>query len=182
MCLLRCKEGEGGREERWRDEETEEKLQRDANVSVFADCEWFVGFLMTLVGGGGGQSDWYRKLHKAAFNPPGWVFGPVWTTIYTLCGIAVWRIVQVRGGFKPAKKELIVYGVQLLANMLWTPFFFGMHLIVVSFIWLLVIDVLVIANIYVFWKVDKASGAMLIPYICWGLFASVLSGTIVATN
>eukprot|EP00003_Mantamonas_plastica_P010654 TRINITY_DN2010_c0_g1_i4.p1 TRINITY_DN2010_c0_g1~~TRINITY_DN2010_c0_g1_i4.p1 ORF type:complete len:158 (+),score=43.15 TRINITY_DN2010_c0_g1_i4:52-525(+) len=148
-------------------------------LCVILSC---TGFLMSLVGGGGGQSEWFRKLHKAAFQPPGWVFGVVWTSLYTLMGIAVWKVVQVRGGFKPAKKELIVYGIQLFANMLWTPFFFGMHLIVVSFIWLLVVDVLVIVNIYYFWQVDKMSAGLLFPYICWGIFASVLSGTIVAIN
>ena len=125
---------------------------------------------------------WYASLNRPALNPPGWVFGPVWTALYIMMGVAaflVWRRdlrrLAVRAG-------LGLFAAQLLLNAIWTPVFFGLQdppaaLIVIGLLW-----VAIAATIVVFWRVSKAASILLMPYILWVSFASYLNYAIVTLN
>lgn len=124
---------------------------------------------------------WYATLNKPAFNPPNWIFAPVWTTLYFLMGVSLFLILE-----KKLKKQrnflIILFSIQLFLNFLWSIIFFGVHLptlalIEITFLWisiaLLIID---------FWKFSKSAAILLVPYILWVSFASILNLYVVLLN
>lgn len=118
---------------------------------------------------------WYATLTKPMLNPPSWIFGPVWTTLYTLMGIALFLVIQKHWYRKEVKVAVYVFAVQLFLNALWSPVFFGaketgIALVIIALMW-----ISIIANIYVFYKVRKAVGYLLIPYLLWVSFAMYLN-------
>lgn len=125
---------------------------------------------------------WYTALNKPAFNPPNWVFGPVWTILYILMGISLYLI--LRGGVdKPLVRQgIILFAIQLVANLLWSIIFFGMHAIFFAFIDILVLFILIVATIVTFFRVSRPAGLLLVPYLCWVGFASVLNAMIWVLN
>lgn len=118
---------------------------------------------------------WYPTLTKPSFNPPNWLFGPVWTTLYALMGVAaflIWR----QGWSQPAVKvALAIFAAQLVLNSLWSIVFFGMHALLPAFIEIVVLWVAILATIVAFWRISPAAGALLVPYILWVSFASLLN-------
>ena len=118
--------------------------------------------------------NWYTTLNKPTFNPPNWVFAPVWTTLYVLMAIAGWRIWRSSG---PAVRRwpLIVFGAQLALNLLWSLLFFGLQQIGLALldIWLLLFAISV--NTVLFWRIDRLAGWFFVPYVLWVGFASVLN-------
>lgn len=125
---------------------------------------------------------WYAGLVKPALNPPSWVFGPVWTTLFVLMGIAaflVWRKGLVR---RDVKNALGIFIIQLILNTLWSVIFFGLHspggaLIEIIFLWLAIL-----ATIISFAKISKPAAWLLVPYILWVSFAAYLNYSIWALN
>jgi benzodiazapine receptor len=117
---------------------------------------------------------WYVALHKASFNPPSWIFGPAWTTLYLLMGVSLFLILQ-----KKLKKQrnflLILFSVQLFLNFLWSVIFFGMHLPLVALLEISLLWISIALLIVDFWKFSKSAAILLIPYLCWVSFASVLN-------
>ncbi len=137
-------------------------------------------FIPLLIGGiSGGLTasaipTWYSTLSKPSFNPPNYLFGPVWTLLYILMGISlylVWNSPQSA----LRKKALIIFAVQLAANFLWSILFFSMHLLFVSIIDILFMWALILSMIITFSKIKKVAGWMNIPYLLWVSFASVLN-------
>jgi len=124
---------------------------------------------------------WYAALDKPSWNPPNAVFGPVWTTLYILMGIAAW-LVWRRAGFAGARTALTLYGVQLALNALWSYLFFGMQSPLAAFLELTVLWGVIVATLVRFWRVSPAAGALLIPYLCWVSFAGVLNFVIWRLN
>lgn len=124
---------------------------------------------------------WYAGLVKPAWNPPAWVFGPVWTTLYAMMAVAAW-LVWREGGWKAQKRGLGLYLVQWALNVLWTPLFFGLHQPGLAFCELLVLDVAVLATLAGFWRVRRLAATLLVPYLVWIMFASYLNYTIWALN
>jgi tryptophan-rich sensory protein len=118
---------------------------------------------------------WYTTLSKPAFNPPNWVFGPVWTILYALMGIAAYLVWERRTRNKQADAALEVFGAQLALNILWSLSFFGLH----SPLYGLVVIVLLLAAIALtmirFYKISKTAAYLLVPYLLWVAFASVLN-------
>ena len=125
---------------------------------------------------------WYATLTKPAFNPPNWLFGPAWTILYILMGIALYLV--IRNGIQdPAVKQgLFLFSVQILLNLLWSIIFFGMHEIFFALVTVLVLFVFIVATMRSFLKVSKPAGWVLLPYLCWVGFASVLNATIWIIN
>lgn len=117
---------------------------------------------------------WYVGLVKPSFNPPNWVFGPVWTVLYLLMGVAaylVWRV-------KPSKFRLYslrLYFFQLVLNFLWSLVFFGYKLPGVAFVEIVVLWWMILFTIYYFYKVRKLAAYLMFPYLVWVSFASVLN-------
>lgn len=103
----------------------------------------------------------YSQLGRPGCAPPGWVFGPVWTTLYTMMAIAVWRVWR-RGGVNANRSALILFLVQLALNALWSWYFFAWHLGAVACVDILLLWVLIVATLVSFWRVSVAAGALLI--------------------
>ena len=124
---------------------------------------------------------WYKMIAKPSWNPPGWIFGPVWTTLYIMMAIAVW-LVWKQAGFKAAKLPLNSFGVQLLLNVAWSWIFFGMHRPGWAFAEIIVLWLAILATTILFFKKSKIAGGLMVPYLAWVSFASVLNFTIWRLN
>lgn len=127
---------------------------------------------------------WYAGIVKPAFNPPAWVFGPVWTTLYALMGVAaflVWKQKEIANDRK-VKIALGVFGIQLFLNAVWSIIFFGLHspgwaLVNIAALWLAILWSMV-----VFYKISKPAAYLLVPYLLWVSLASYLNFAIWALN
>jgi translocator protein len=122
---------------------------------------------------------WYMTLRMPTWQPPSWLFGPVWTVLYILMGIAGARIwAQTKRG--DALRKL--FGAQLLLNALWTPVFFGAHNLLGGLVIIFAMDMLVIALLFRLRATDRASVWLLLPYMTWILFATSLNAAILLLN
>ena len=117
---------------------------------------------------------WYAGLEKPSFNPPNWIFGPVWSVLFFLMALAAW-LVWRRFGFAGAKAALSVFLVQLAANVGWSVLFFGLHSPPMAFFWICLLRVLITTTIVLFWMKSRLAGGLLVPYLMWVSFASVLN-------
>jgi translocator protein len=116
----------------------------------------------------------YRGLSQPSWAPPAWLFGPVWTVLYFVIGVAAW-LVWRRHGFKGAFRALSLFIVQLLANSLWTWLFFKWHLGAVALAEIVVLWVLIAATVFSFWRLHRLAALMLLPYLAWVSFATALT-------
>ena len=122
----------------------------------------------------GSVSEWYPSIEKPSWTPPGWLFGPVWTALYTLMAVAAW-VIWRKEGWAGARAALVLYGVQLALNAAWSPLFFGLRMPGVAFAELVVLWMAVIATAVAFWKKSPLAGALLVPYVLWTTFAAALN-------
>lgn len=123
----------------------------------------------------------YSQLARPPWSPPSWLFSPVWTILYILMGIAAWLVWRV-GGFRPARAALSLFIVQLAVNALWTWIFFVWKQGGLAFTEILVLWVLITCTIIAFWRVRPIAGILMIPYLVWVSFASVLTFTVWRLN
>lgn len=124
---------------------------------------------------------WYPTLTKPAWNPPAWLFGPVWTILYAVMGIAAW-LVWRRVGFNGGKVALTLYAVQLALNAAWSPLFFGLRnplagLVDIVFLW-----VAIVVTTILFWRLTPLAGWLFMPYLLWVTFATALNFTLWRLN
>jgi translocator protein len=134
----------------------------------------FLGFLSGAVSGSGEENSWFAELIKPDAQPPGWVFGFVWTALYFMIGIAFSMVLHARG----ARSRGLAIGLflgQFLLNLSWSPIFFGRHQVTTAFYLLLLILVLAIATTVVFGRIRKAAAWLMVPYLVWLSFASILA-------
>lgn len=127
-------------------------------------------------------STWYSTLNKPSFNPPSWVFGPAWITLYTLMGIASYLIWQKRGDNSLVKTALIIFFIHLVFNALWSVIFFGLHSPMWAFVEILFLWAMILLLIIIFYKIDRRAAYLLVPYILWVSFASILNFSIWRLN
>ena len=128
-------------------------------------------------------STWYPLIKKPSFNPPNWVFAPVWTMLFIMMGIAagmVWN--KLESNKELVKKGLLFFTVQLLLNALWSYLFFGLNNILLALIEIILLWLIIYETYYIFKQVDKKAGYLLIPYLAWVGFATILTGTIFWLN
>jgi tryptophan-rich sensory protein len=125
--------------------------------------------------------EWYAALKKPSWNPPGWVFGPVWTALYAMMAVAAW-LVWRHGGWAMQHHSLRVFLVQLALNAAWTPLFFGLHWPGAAFAEIILLWLAIGATIAAFWPVTRAAACLLAPYLAWVSFASVLNFTLWRLN
>lgn len=125
---------------------------------------------------------WYAGLVKPTLNPPSWVFGPVWITLYFLMGIAAFLV--WRKGFerRDVKMALGIFGVQLFLNAIWSIIFFGLHNPFWAFIEIIVLWLAIVWTIVVFYRISKPAAYLLLPYILWVSFAGYLNYSIWMIN
>ena len=114
---------------------------------------------------------WFPTLVKPSFNPPSWLFAPVWTTLYIMMAVAAW-LVWLRKG------PLVLFYVQLALNFAWSLLFFGLHSPALALIEIVAMWVAILLTLVSFWKVDRRAGWLLVPYLAWVSFAGVLNASI----
>ena len=129
-----------------------------------------------------GVRDWYPTLIKPSFNPPSWVFGPVWTLLYLMMGIAAFLVWQKGWDSGAVKVALALFAIQLILNGLWSVLFFGIRMPGLAFAELLLLWFSIGATVVLFWRVSPVAGMLLLPYEAWVTFAAVLNGSIWILN
>lgn len=125
---------------------------------------------------------WYAALKKPAFQPPPWVFGPVWTLLYTLMGISLWRLWILPQEKTGRTAALALFAFQLILNALWTPLFFGLRRMWAAFGVILALEASLIACVALFMPLDPWAAYFMVPYLLWVLFASVLNYAVAKLN
>jgi len=152
------------------------------------DNQWLVlivfvaaSFAAAALGGAttvGSVREWYPTIAKPAWTPPSWVFGPVWTVLYALIGVAGW-LVWRRVGWGAA---LWWWTAQMALNATWSPVFFGMHQIGLAFANIVLLWVAIAGTTVAFWKVSPLAGGLFVPYLLWVSFATALNFAIWRLN
>jgi benzodiazapine receptor len=149
----------------------------------------FISILIPLLVGGvagfftsSGVEGWYAAANKPWFNPPNWIFAPVWTTLYILMGIALYLVWKSDAVQAVKQTAIILFAVQLTLNFFWSLIFFklqqpGWALAEIIAMWLMIL-----LTIFAFGKISSTAAWLLVPYICWVSFASVLNYSIWKLN
>jgi translocator protein len=124
---------------------------------------------------------WYSSLAKPSWNPPNWIFAPVWSALYVLMGVAAW-LVWRKAGFSGAGAALGLFVVQLVLNALWSYLFFGQHRLDLAFFDIVALWVAILVVMLLFWRMNTVAGALMLPYLAWVSFASLLNFVIWRLN
>jgi tryptophan-rich sensory protein len=124
---------------------------------------------------------WYAALEKPFFNPPNWLFGPVWTLLYVLIGISLY-LIWTQKSTRPKRTTYIVFTIQMILNALWSIVFFGLHQVWLGFIIITLLLTSILAMIILFRKFSHAASYILIPYAAWVTFAACLNLAIAILN
>lgn len=156
------------------------------NVNKKYDKEFIISLLIPLVVGvvsgllsRNGMME-FESLKMPSFAPPGFIFPIVWTILYILMGISSYLIYDSNDYYKNCC--LVIYGLSLFLNFLWSPIFFGLELRLFALIWLIVLDIVIIYMIWCFYGINKKAAYLQIPYLLWCLFATFLNYSIYMLN
>ena len=125
---------------------------------------------------------WYPTLVKPSFNPPNWLFPPVWTTLFVLMGISAYLVWLKRKEVEHFPRTIALYFIQLILNVMWSFLFFYAHELGIALIEVVALLIAIIINARVFYKIDKTAGLLFIPYILWVSFATLLTYSIFSLN
>jgi translocator protein len=164
---------------------TTEAAPRHRHYDALALIGWILSIV--VLGAAAGiffaPGEWYDALRKPAFNPPNWIFGPVWTTLYVSMAVALWLVRRDRNASPALRRRASVwFAIQFMLNLLWTPLFFGLQspllaMLDISLLWLAVI-----ATMKAFHRVRPLGAWLLLPYLAWIMFAAVLNASIWLLN
>lgn len=124
---------------------------------------------------------WYLTINKPTWNPPSWLFGPVWTALFIMMGVALYLVWSKKIDSK-IRVALKIFSAQLALNVLWSVFFFGMGNFWLAFGEIIVLWVFILVTLLLFGKVNKTAGWLLVPYLLWVTFAAYLNFTIASLN
>jgi tryptophan-rich sensory protein len=122
---------------------------------------------------------WYAGLVRPAIAPPNWVFAPVWTTLYVVMAVAAWRVWRITG---LKSVEMLAFAVQLAFNFAWSAVFFYLHQIGAALVEIILLDLAILYTTLLFFRRDRLAGALMLPYLGWVLFATVLTNAFWALN
>jgi tryptophan-rich sensory protein len=143
-----------------------------AFIIVVLACGSLIGLVVRPNG-------WYGTLDKPPFNPPNWVFAPVWTALYVMIAIAGWRV-WLREGLR--SRAMVLWLMQMSLNFAWTPMFFGAHATKAALIIIVCLLIAIVGFIRAAWPRDRIAAALFVPYALWVAFAAVLNAAIVVLN
>ena len=136
-----------------------------------------VSFCAGLIGSrftGPAVASWYADTNKPAWTPPNFLFGPVWSALYLMMGVAAW-LVWRKAGFSGAPGAIVLFGLQLIANAAWSWIFFGLRRFDLAFFEIVILWALILATVVAFWRHDARAGLLLLPYMVWVSYASALN-------
>jgi translocator protein len=148
-------------------------------VAFFALC-----LAVSAVGGAATASSvgtWYQTLAKPSFNPPDWVFAPVWSALYFMMALAGWRVWRL-DGLRRARWALSLFALQLALNLAWSIVFFGLRSIGAALIEIVVLLLAILATTAVFWQRDRVAGMLFTPYAGWVAYATALNAALWQIN
>ena len=132
-----------------------------------------------IFGPGSGPDGWYKAIIKPSWNPPNWIFGPVWTTLYIMMAVAAWRVwTKASVALATRHAAMWFYLAQLLVNASWSPLFFGLQNPALALNCIILMEVLIVITILRFKPIDAVAAWLLVPYLAWVSFATFLNGTI----
>jgi translocator protein len=137
----------------------------------------FAGWLTVSEIGG-----WYAGLNKPSFNPPNYLFGPVWTTLYVLMGIALFLVWKADTNAALKQRAMMLFAVQLVLNFFWSLIFFNAHQIGWALVEIVVMWIFILLTIFAFGRISPAAAWLLVPYISWVSFATVLNAALWKLN
>ena len=145
-------------------------------------CGWLLlCFAAAAFGAFFSPGEWYAALDKPSWNPPSWVFGPVWTLLYLMMAVAAW-LVWKRGGFAAHRGPLTLFLGQLALNAAWSPLFFGLQRPGPAFIVIILLWLAILATLLAFRPIHRPAAWLLVPYLAWVTFAAVLNGVLWQMN
>jgi len=124
---------------------------------------------------------WYQSLAKPPFNPPDWIFAPVWTVLFFMMAIAGWRVWR-RDGLRKTRSALMLFACQLVLNLAWSILFFGFRSIGAALVEILVLLLAILATTVMFWQRDRVAGMLFVPYAGWVAFAMALNAALWQLN
>jgi tryptophan-rich sensory protein len=142
-------------------------------IASVAVCEG-VGVTSSLISGSA-TTEWYASLSKPGFQPPGWVFGPMWTMLYVLMGVAAFLVWRRGWAVKGVKIALLLFAIQLVLNGLWSIIFFRWHSLAGAMVEIGTLWAAILVTIVFFARVSKTAAGLLVPYLLWVSFAAVLT-------
>ena len=149
----------------------------------------FVALSFAVAGAGGAITatsvgSWYPTLAKPAFNPPDWVFGPVWTLLYAMIAVAGWRVWRLRGWTRNGALDpaLLAWALQLGLNLCWSFVFFGARMIGAALVEIVVLLAAIVVTVQLFRRVDRLAAWLLVPYAAWVAFATLLNAALWRLN
>jgi len=126
--------------------------------------------------------NWYASLKMPSLNPPNWIFGPVWITLYTLMGVSLYLVWTKGLNKKNVRRAIMIFSIQLALNSIWSILFFGLKLPFYALIEIVVLWFAIAFTIFEFYKISEKSGLILLPYIVWVTFALFLNYNIWVLN
>lgn len=129
----------------------------------------------------GSINTWYAQLNKPSFNPPGYLFGPVWTILYLLMGVSFYLVWKAPDG-RMRDYALIIFGIQMVLNFAWSFIFFYFHQPGWALVDIIALWVFIVAMIFIFYRINKVAALIQIPYLLWVSFATVLNAAIWLLN
>lgn len=125
---------------------------------------------------------WYPTLNKPSFNPPNWLFAPVWTSLYVLIGIAAYLVWIRKDKILHFPRTVAIYAIQLILNLAWSFIFFYLHEVGFALAEIIMLLIVIVINAFMFYKINKWAGLIFIPYFLWVSFASFLTYNIFILN
>lgn len=143
-----------------------------------------LSFLVSSLGGAATTTSvdtWYQTIQKPPFNPPDWIFAPVWISLFIMMAVAGWRVWR-RAGFSQERQAFALYGLQLLLNLTWSFLFFGLQQIGLALLEICFLLFAIIATTIAFWRIDRIAGLLFVPYMLWVSFATVLNASLWLLN
>lgn len=152
------------------------KLSRLLLALIIPQAAGLLGSLFTSQG----VNTWYKTINKPSFNPPDWIFAPVWTLLFILMGVSFYLVWQTT--FARKKCAYRIFFIQLIFNILWSVIFFGFQNPQLAFMEILVLWIMIFINICFFYQINKLASYLMIPYLAWVTFAAVLNFSIWQLN
>ncbi len=146
----------------------------------------FIILCLAVSAGGGAITatsvdTWYQALEKPTFNPPDWLFAPVWNLLYLLMGIAAWRVWGLTSS-RALRLVFLVFGLQLCLNLIWSYLFFGLQRIDLALVEIVILLVVIFINMVMFRNIDRLAGLLLVPYVAWVTYATILNASLWVLN